>query len=196
MHWFLHKSSFWWAEVDSNHRSRRRQIYSLIHLAALESVRMARCAYLKAVEPVIGIEPTTYWLQISCSANWATPACLGASRWNRTADRGIFSPLLYRLSYRGIWRPKRGSNSWPPAWQAGALTNWAIGPFCFIKQVGRFWWAFTDSNRGPIGYEPTALTTELKAPACLSYAFCKALVYNKLFLADCQVFLAFFQNLF
>ena len=35
----------------------------------------------------------------------------GASRWNRTADRGIFSPLLYRLSYRGIWRPKRGSNS-------------------------------------------------------------------------------------
>jgi len=21
-----------------------------------------------------------------------------------------------------------------------------------------FWWAFTDLNRGPIGYEPTALT--------------------------------------
>ena len=48
----------------------------------------------------------------------------GASRWNRTADRGIFSPLLYQLSYRGMsvyrgepekrvkkWRPKRGSNS-------------------------------------------------------------------------------------
>ena len=48
----------------------------------------------------------------------------GASRWNRTADRGIFSPLLYQLSYRGVsvdreepekrikkWRPKRGSNS-------------------------------------------------------------------------------------
>ena len=31
---------FWWAEVDSNHRSRRRQIYSLIHLAALESAHM------------------------------------------------------------------------------------------------------------------------------------------------------------
>lgn len=30
----------WWEEVDSNHRSRRRQIYSLIHLAALESVRL------------------------------------------------------------------------------------------------------------------------------------------------------------
>ncbi len=37
--------SFWWAEVDSNHRSRRRQIYSLIHLAALESahIHLFRC---------------------------------------------------------------------------------------------------------------------------------------------------------
>ena len=31
----------WWEEVDSNYRSRRRQIYSLIHLAALESSRRA-----------------------------------------------------------------------------------------------------------------------------------------------------------
>ena len=28
----------------------------------------------QAVEPVIGLEPTTCWLQISCSANWATSA--------------------------------------------------------------------------------------------------------------------------
>ena len=26
----------------------------------------------------------------------------GASEWNRTADTGIFSPLLYQLSYRGV----------------------------------------------------------------------------------------------
>ena len=26
------------------------------------------------------------------------------------------------------------------------------------------WWAFTDSNRGPIGYEPTALTCWAKGP--------------------------------
>ena len=32
---------FWWEEVDSNYRSRRRQIYSLIHLATLESSRGA-----------------------------------------------------------------------------------------------------------------------------------------------------------
>lgn len=33
------------------------------------------------------------------------------------------------------WRPKRGSNSWPPAWQAGALTKlsyWAV-LFKYIK---------------------------------------------------------------
>ena len=48
----------WWEEVDSNHRSRRRQIYSLIHLAALEPVRLLWCS-AQAVEPVIGLEPTT-----------------------------------------------------------------------------------------------------------------------------------------
>ena len=31
---------WWWEEVDSNYRSRRRQIYSLIHLATLESSRI------------------------------------------------------------------------------------------------------------------------------------------------------------
>ena len=179
--------------MDSNHRSRRRQIYSLIHLAALEPVRLLWCS-AQAVEPVIGLEPTTCWLQISCSANWATPAC-GALRWNRTIDRRIFSPLLYQLSYQGVsrfadieidtyfitsqrgkvfekrvkkWRPKRGSNSWPPAWQAGALTKlsyWAV------HKKYKIWWAFTDSNRGPIGYEPTALTTELKAHTLLGRSF-------------------------
>ena len=47
-----------------------------------------------------------------------------ASDRNRTNDTGIFSPLLYRLSYRGIepfllaqkWqRPGSGSNRRPPA---------------------------------------------------------------------------------
>ena len=52
------KMRFWWAEVDSNHRSRRRQIYSLIHLAALESAHIYDVA-LFVVEPVIGLEPTT-----------------------------------------------------------------------------------------------------------------------------------------
>ena len=39
----------------------------------------------------------------------------GAFDWNRTSDTWIFSPLLYQLSYKGIWRPGRGSNPRPPA---------------------------------------------------------------------------------
>ena len=40
---------------------------------------------------------------------------LGASGRSRTNDTRIFSPLLYQLSYRGMWRPRRGSNPRPPA---------------------------------------------------------------------------------
>src|SRR5699024_6334866 len=41
----------------------------------------------------------------------------GGSRRNRTANTRIFSPLLYRLSYRAsyIWRSGRDSNPRPPA---------------------------------------------------------------------------------
>ena len=47
----------------------------------------------------------------------------GASDRNRTNDTGIFSPLLYQLSYRGTWSGLRGSNSLPPPWQGGALPD-------------------------------------------------------------------------
>ena len=49
------------------------------------------------------------------------------------------------------------STSSVTGWRSNQLSYWAI--YIIIE----FWWAFTDSNRGPIGYEPTALTTELKA---------------------------------
>ena len=41
---------FWWEEVDSNHRRRCQQIYSLLPLATRESSHM---------ELVVGVEPTT-----------------------------------------------------------------------------------------------------------------------------------------
>ncbi len=44
------------------------------------------------------------------------PQTDGASGRNRTNDTRIFSPLLYRLSYRGkLWRPGWGSNPRPLA---------------------------------------------------------------------------------
>ena len=53
----------------------------------------------------------------------------GAQTRNRTKDTGIFSPLLYQLSYLGI-------------------------PYIYLFN----WWAIRDLNPGPAGYEPDALT--------------------------------------
>ena len=54
---------------------------------------------------------------------------IGAFGRNRTTDTGIFSPLLYRLSYKGILRSGTGSNRRPLAWQASVLTSWTTGPY-------------------------------------------------------------------
>ena len=138
-------SFLWWGVVDSNHRSRWQQIYSLLPLAARETPH--------TLELVNGVEPSTCWLQISCSAIEPHQQILsflgGASGRNRTTDTEIFSLLLYRLSYRGkyvsnailhwitriIWRPGRDSNPRPLAWQASVLTNWTTGPYFIIKFI-------------------------------------------------------------
>ena len=36
---------------------------------------------------------------------------------------------------RQIWRPGWGSNSRPPAWQAGVLTNWTTGPLVLHRRL-------------------------------------------------------------
>ena len=61
----------------------------------------------------------------NCSSYCSFP---GAQNRNRTSDTGIFSPLLYLLSYLGI--------------QSEILK----------------WWAIRDLNPGHAGYEPDALT--------------------------------------
>ena len=57
--------------------------------------------------------------------------CFGRGRKARTLDTRFWRPLLYQLSYTPIWNSLR----------------------CNCK-----WWAFGDSNPGPDGYEPSALT--------------------------------------
>ena len=49
---------FWWERVDSDHRSRRQQIYSLPPLATREHSHI-QFALLKSVELVDGLEPPT-----------------------------------------------------------------------------------------------------------------------------------------
>ena len=91
------------------------------------------------LERITGLEPATSTLARWRSTKWAKSA-YGASGRNRTNDTGIFSPLLYQLSYRGIsgWRLGWGSNPRPLAWQASALTNWATKPFtsCVVEHNG------------------------------------------------------------
>ena len=48
-------TSHQWAEVDSNHRSKLQQIYSLSPLATRESIHME----LYSIKPMIGLEPIT-----------------------------------------------------------------------------------------------------------------------------------------
>ena len=81
----------------------------------------------------------------------------GGQRGNRTPDTGIFSPLLYRLSYltKKIWRPGWGSDPRPLAWQASVLTSWTTRP--------NKWWALQGSNLWPPACKADALPTELSA---------------------------------
>ena len=93
--------------MDSNHRSRRRQIYSLFPLAAREPSHDIKLPYKKngagERNRTINLLITN---QLLClielhqrAVKYSIPM-IGASGRNRTTDTGIFSPLLYLLSYR------------------------------------------------------------------------------------------------
>ena len=63
-----------WAEQGSNLRTRERT-----DLQSVAFNHSAICPYHQFFqpipnEPLVGIEPTTYWLQISCSTSWAKVA--------------------------------------------------------------------------------------------------------------------------
>ena len=57
----------WWRGQDSNLRRLSRQIYSLLPLTAWVPLQ-------RLMVPTAGIELATYWLQVSCSTNWAKSA--------------------------------------------------------------------------------------------------------------------------
>ena len=70
-----------------------------------------------------------------------------------------------------------------------SVTGWRSNQLSYWAKKMKFWWAFTDSNRGPTGYEPVALTAELKAQNTFGvYRHSTTLVYSKLFLCKSQVF--------
>ena len=123
----------------------------------------------------MGLEPATCWLQISCSANWATPAQhLESIPYKLTIVNTflkekellhIFTHVttLYKTEKSSdifrwlilIWRLRRGSNPRLPAWQAGILTNWTTGP-CDQRK-----WEQQGSNLWPSACKADALPAEL-----------------------------------
>ena len=108
--------SVWWAEVDSNHRSRRRQIYSLIHLAALESAHNFSVATL-LLRCGAGDWTRTHNLlitnQLLCQLSYTGMWCLEVESNHRQTD--FQSVALPTELSRHKWRPRTGSNRRPPA---------------------------------------------------------------------------------
>ena len=82
--------------MDLNHGTRRNR-FTVCRVWPL------RYPSKKKMVPKTGIEPVTYWLQVSCSTNWA-------------------------ISAKNKWWAIQDSNLWPPACKADALTNWANRP--------------------------------------------------------------------
>ena len=71
----------------------------------------------------------------------------GAAGQIGTADLILTKDALYRLSYSSKWRPGRGSNPRPPAWQAGVLTSWTTWPFTYLYVLTKNKFIITFTNR-------------------------------------------------
>ena len=65
-----------------------------------------------------------------------------------------------QLNYRAIWQGQKGSNPRHAVLETAALPAelYPYTAFLFLTCLAFCWWAFGDSNPGPTGYEPVALT--------------------------------------
>ena len=114
----------WWGRTDSNHRSESQQIYSLPPLATRE---------LPHLELHVGVEPTTCWLQVSCSA--IEPMKLiwwkqqGSNLWPSACKADA---LPAELCFQILMVTPRGIEPLLPPWKGGVLTAWPRGLGFFL----------------------------------------------------------------
>ena len=76
-----------------------------------------------------------------CSTTELLPLKNGASAQNRTADTGIFSPLLYQLSYRGMLATQDGLEptiSAVTGRHSNQLNYWAVATLHLLSCVADF----------------------------------------------------------
>ena len=106
----------------------------------LQEIYLCLVLFASWLVPRAGIEPATQGFSVLCSTDWAIEAKFMATRKRlELSTSSVTGWRSNQLSYR-------------------AILNW--GAF-------RLWWAFTDLNRGPTGYEPVALTNWAKGPKIL-----------------------------
>ena len=109
-----HKAKFVWWLTPSLCQGKDTNLLAVRFANASSSHRVSRCdkkighpfgcpiflwSGLRGSNP-----PPSPW-QGDALPNELNPHICGASGRNRTNDTGIFSPLLYQLSYRGIFAP-------------------------------------------------------------------------------------------
>ena len=73
----------WWGDMDLNHGTRRNR-FTVCRVWPLRYLPIQ-------MVPTEGVEPPTYWLQVSCAASYAMSAKNGGRYRTRTYD-----PLLVR----------------------------------------------------------------------------------------------------
>ena len=90
------------------------------------------------MELAVGLEPTTYWLQVSCAANCATPAYYRAIIYvdQHTKSRYFVNKVcrnrpMYSVMY---WWTQRGSNPRPQACKASALPELSYEPIRLLRR--------------------------------------------------------------
>ena len=131
-----------WGEQDSNLRRWNQRIYSPSSLAAWVSPQPYK-VFSKKNEPMEGFEPTTCWLQISCSG--------------QLSYIGNFYFFKVNINFSSRWRD---SNPRPADYKSAALANWATSAICGESRIRTCEGetnGFTVRPRWPLEYLPNLI---------------------------------------
>ena len=126
---------------------------------------------------MIGLEPITCWLQISCSANWATSACCNRIKPQKSHfhylndSKGIWTPVtavkgrcLNRLTmepYAFVFFDPFGTDLWSDDSNGNRTRVTAVKGRCLNRLTMEPQYLFSYEKTPRVGLEPT--TTRLTA---------------------------------
>ncbi len=135
---------------------------------------------VRSMVPARGLEPPTYWLQVSCSTNWATPALrkiIHEKWWRMTGSNrrpsackadalpaelilhNLIRWCFYHYREKNLVTPTGFEPVLPP-WKGGVLTAWPRGHIIIFSEL-------------PSGLEPLTSSLPWKCSTCWAMeAFC------------------------